>query len=245
MNRIWVGGSADQLNLGGFAPTVGVSSFVAKFSIFETDANQITGGEDDFESEHYAYALWGDDDAADVANTQFVVKEFTNEGWNTISSIAWSTSDVDEDFEEIEVKFSVIDYYDFIHESTDANGFNDDSKDVGEFIAPRIYDVDYYIGYGVKYYQFDLWTMTSALDSSLTCTDIYFDYDLYEKNNVTYNETTEAPIYTIPPFMQFDSANLILMINTTDEESLGTYHMELRGFPKVQKAQISEFMVQV
>ena len=78
--------------------------------------------------------------------------------------------------------------------------------------------------------------MTSALDSDKICTDIYFDYDLYERNNITYNETTNAPIYSIPPFMQFDSANLILMINTTDDEALGTYHMELRGFPKVQAA---------
>ena len=40
--------------------------------------------------------------------------------------------------------------------------------------------------------------MTSALDEDIICTDVYMDYDLYIKSNVTYNETTNEPIYWLP-----------------------------------------------
>lgn len=219
------------MNTAGYSTGGNPTNFVAKFSIFQEGFTQITGGEQAINSEHYGYELYADDDQATEGN--FVVVKYQNEGWNPVAYITWSDTLV-ETLTEVDLKYNVIDYYSFIHEGAGTHPFSNSAADIGNYRAPKIFDVEYYIGYGVKYYQFDPWTMTSALDEDITCTDIYFDYDLYMKNNVTYNETTNAAIYSLPDFMLFDSANLILMVNTTDEENVGIYRMQLRGFPKVQ-----------
>lgn len=43
--------------------------------------------------------------------------------------------------------------------------------------------------------------------------------------------------------MLFDSANLILMVNTESELDVGIYRMEIRGFPKIQQAETTTFRV--
>lgn len=193
--RFFVAGTADVLNNGGYSTSGNPTNFIAKFSIFQEGMTQISGAEQTIESEHYGYDLYAQDDKA--VEGQFVAVKYQNEGWNPVAYITWSDSLV-ETLEEVELKFFIIDYYDFIHEGAGTHPFSDSTEDVGSFKAPRIYDIEYFIGYGVKYYQFDTWPMTSALDEDIICTDVYMDYDLYIKSNVTYNETTNEPIYWLP-----------------------------------------------